>query len=160
MVFTYPNIDLSKIKQEVLLLKEVSKSYTNRYDAIFDCQSFSVVVKSFLCALNGISKSNFDVYVKNIQGYIQTEDNNSPICFDKALKRDLKPTAKYSFVYGIDMKDTKLYFQDDVVSIGNGDLIVFKTEQFIEDKSTKTNRIALIGSLTDELTPSNNNTLI
>ena len=95
---------------------------------------------------------DFEVYVKNMWGYVQSSSEAGLIKFNKSFKDQIIVPSKYSFIYVVKMPDTTVHLNVDEelnrqVTLNEGDLLVFKTEDFIKEESTSKNRIALIGSM-------------
>ena len=148
----YNPINSNSLKKDILESKKIIKPIQNRYDIIFDTKSILDVVNKVIETLNTTTNESFDVYVRRLQSYIQTQDSSEFIYFEKSLGRDLLPTSKYSFIFMIDSVDTILFFKSiGEIKIQKDELIIFETNDFIKDSSTECNRIALIGSLTNNI---------
>lgn len=147
------NINLSSLRADVLSVIETIKPKNNIYDIIFNCNNFSIITDFVLNIIKEKTNENFDIYIKNLQSYIQTSTHPSPIIFDKTLKKGIKPISKYSFILMLDSENTNLYLtpNKNKINLKNGELIIFNTNDFIKDEFDIPNRIALIGSLTNEL---------
>lgn len=145
------NVDFYNLKKDIFSTLDTIKPNLNRYDIIFESLSINTVVSSFINSVEKVFEENLNIHVKLIQSYIQTIDNPSPILFSKVIKREIKPTAKYSFIFFIDPGDTLLEFSYGNVIPLQGDLIIFKTYDFIRDTSDSSDRIALLGSITNEI---------
>jgi hypothetical protein len=60
--------------------------------------------------------------------------------------------SKYSFIYLIKSDNTDLIFQNDLrFKMEIGDLMIFETKNFVEDQSEILDRIALVGSLSNDI---------
>lgn len=155
-IYVTTSVNLDLLKKDILEAKEIIKPNQNRYDILFDSKNILSIVGSILKSISNITNESFEIYIKNIQSYIQTNDINNSIYFEKALSRDLVPTSKYSFIFMISSDNTNLHFKSiGNVKLNNGELIVFKTEDFLKDEYDTPNRIALIGSLTNDITSTN-----
>lgn len=149
------NISLDSVKNDILQIPKTIKSKSNTYDVIFSCDNFSNILDTVIHALCINTKETFNTYVKNIQGYIQTDELNTPIVFDRILKRGISPTSKYSFIFIVSSIKTSLHFKtnnsNERIEVLNGDLVIFKTGDFTRDEYDKSNRIALLGSITNNI---------
>lgn len=145
------SVDFYNLERDILSTLDTIKPNLNRYDIIFESGNINTIISSFINNVEKIFKEDFSVHVKLIQSYIQTVDNPSPILFSKVIKREIKPTAKYSFIFFTDPGDTLLEFSYGNVKPSIGDLIIFKSHDFIRDTSTSSDRIALLGSITNEI---------
>lgn len=150
LIHTY-RFDLQSFKTDILISKDIMKPKLNQYDIIFKCDNFSNILKIVTDTISNETSEIFDVYVKKLQSYIQTQTNNSPIGFEMGLKRGIIPHAKYSFIFMVDSLNTTVYLKSKKIELSNGDLLIFKTDDFVKDESTSFNRLALIGSLTNEI---------
>tara|TARA_B110000977_G_scaffold155340_1_gene197589 strand:+ start:3822 stop:4322 length:501 start_codon:yes stop_codon:yes gene_type:complete len=149
------DIDIDLVINDILQIPESIKSNSNIYDVIFNCNSFSNILDKVIQTLSISTGEKFTTYVKNIQGYIQTDELSTPIVFDKMLKRRISSTPKYSFIFIASQTKTRLYFKTvsstKNIEVSNGDLVIFKTSDFIKDEYDKSNRIALLGSITNDI---------
>ncbi len=145
---------LESYKQDILLNKELTnKVYSNMYEVLFDCTNFTETLNSTLKNIQEHTKENFDVYVKNMWGYVQDGTRTERIDFKKTFKDQLTILPKYSFMYLVDSSETHIHLNasgelNRQISLNPGDLLIFETEDFIQDESRDQNRIALIGSIT------------
>jgi hypothetical protein len=144
-------IDFYNLQKDILSTLDTIKPNLNRYDIIFESPNINTIIGSFINNIENVFKEDFSIHVKLIQSYIQTVDNSSPILFSKVIKREIKPTAKYSFIFFTKPGDTILEFSYGNVKPLIGDLIIFKSHDFIRDTSTSSDRIALLGSITNEI---------
>lgn len=159
-IITNLDIDLKLIKSDVLEIPNTMKPRDNRYDVLFNCNTFDTILNSVIKIISDETNEIFDIYIKRLQGYIQTNDSNTPIIIERQLKNGILPIPKYSFIYMIDAFDTKLEINSNIVNPLNGDLIIFKTINFVKDECSNFNRIALIGSITNELNVTSRNNLL
>jgi hypothetical protein len=144
-------INFYKLEEDIFSTLDTIKPNLNRYDIIFESPDINMVINSFINNIEKTFEEDFSIHVKLIQSYIQTVDNSSPILFSKVIKREIKPTAKYSFIFFIEPKDTLLEFSYGNVKPLIGDLIIFKSHEFIKDNSNSSDRIALLGSITNDI---------
>lgn len=144
-------MDLNILENDIILASNTIKPDQNRYDIIFKCSSINIVVDEFIKNLERHFGGNYEVHVKLIQSYIQTKNVFTPIIFNKVLKREIKPTSDYSFIIFTNPGNTLLKFTSTTQKVKKGDLIIFKTEDFVKDISRDLDRIALIGSITNKI---------
>ena len=151
-----PNIDLDLLEHDIILNSEHVKPEFNRYSLWVESHEFSKIVEVVLDNLKEETKENFDVYVKNIFTYIQ-EESQQKIKFTKQLKNGINPISKYSFIFFTKSFDSKvlLKLNNKIIEVilNDGDLLIFKTENFSSDESQTYKRIGIYGSLTNEITP-------
>ena len=151
-----PNIDLDLLEHDIILNSEHVKPEFNRYSLWVESHEFSKIVEVVLDNLKEETKENFDVYVKNIFTYIQ-EESQQKIEFTKQLKNVINPISKYSFIFFTKSFDSKvlLKLNNKIIEVilHDGDLLIFKTENFSSDESQTYKRIGIYGSLTNEITP-------
>jgi hypothetical protein len=151
-----PNIDLDLLEHDIILNSEHVKPEFNKYSLWVESHEFSKIVEVVLDNLKEETKENFDVYVKNIFTYIQ-EESQQKIEFTKQLKNGINPISKYSFIFFTKSFDSKvlLKLNNKIIEVilHDGDLLIFKTENFSSDESQTYKRIGIYGSLTNEITP-------
>ena len=156
MITKLINVNLEKLQDytaDILLNKKLTNtSPSNMYEILFDCKNFDEVSNIFLEKLKESESGDFEVYVKNMWGYVQSSSEAGLIKFNKSFKDQIIVPSKYSFIYAVKMPDTIIHLNVDEelnrqVILNEGDLLVFKTEDFIKEESTSKNRIALIGSI-------------
>jgi len=145
--------NLKSYESDILLNKKLlNNSPSNMYEIIFDCENFDKIINVVLNTLKKETKDGFDVYVKNLWGYVQEIKNPNVIQFDKNFKNQVSVSPKYSFIYGVKSFNTdfNLETNDGVVEkikINDGDLLIFDNNFYRGDESDNLNRIFLIGSI-------------
>ena len=150
-------IDVDVVFDEIILNKSITmKSKTNMYEVLFQSKCISKIFDTIINILKNETNEDFDVYIKTIWGYVQTTIDNRCIIIDKKLKDELSPKGKYSFIYCIKADNTLISLKDkneNVVDtqLKDGNLIIFKTDNFVKDESTSLDRVLLVGSLTNEI---------
>lgn len=156
MITKLTGVNLEKLQDytaDILLNKKLTNiSSSNMYEILFDCKNFDEVFDTFLEKLKESESGDFDVYVKNMWGYVQDGSETGLIKFNRNFKDQIIVPSKYSFIYTVKMPDTTVHLSVDEelnrqVTLNEGDLLIFKTEDFIKEESTSKNRIALIGSI-------------
>jgi len=74
---------------------------------------------------------------------------------EKQLKRGINPKSKYSFILFIKSFKSKisLRLKNEIkeIVLEDGDLLIFKTEDFLCDEFSTPERIGIYGSLTNEI---------
>lgn len=153
-------LDLQRLKEDVEQSADIINSDSNQYDIIFQSKLLNKLESSFTSILTKLTQENFDVYVKRFQAYIQTEMSSEGIRLERELKRGLKPLPKYSFILFIEGKQTKLVFNSASIVPRDGELVVFKTEDFIKEECTNYNRVGILGSLTNNISTNTSQILI
>lgn len=151
MITKLTNVNLEKLQDytaDILLNKNLTNaSSSNMYEILFDCKNFDEVFDAFLKELRENENEDFEVYVKNMWGYVQSDSETGLIKFNRNFKDQIIIPSKYSFIYAVEMPDTIIHLKANEVNLQNGDLLIFKTEDFIKEESTNKSRIALIGSI-------------
>jgi len=136
------------LQDDILLNKHLTNiSPSNMYEILFDSEAFDEVLDTVLKKLTEQTQSNFDAYVKNMWGYIQSIDEPEFINFNRNFKDQIIIPSEYSFIYAVKMPDTAIHLKTGKVDLQDGDLLVFKTENFLHDETKATDRIALVGSI-------------
>lgn len=143
--------DISRIESDLLICPDIIKPSGNMYDIIFESDSLESLLSKFIEWIKGAYGVRFDGYVKSLQAYIQSEDCPDLISIPKVLKREIKPIAEYSFILFTKADNTTLYFKNNHIDIKDGEMIIFKTDEYIKDETNSNTRIALIGSVTDKI---------
>lgn len=151
-----PNIDLSDIENDIRINSNVVKMQSHKHVLMIHTDSFSELFKTILDNLKNETLEPFDEYVKNSFTFIETENSGEIINFSKQLKSDINLISKYSFIYLTKSFSTKISLnlntKQNQVEIGDGDLLLFKTEDFIGEACLTPKRIGLFGSLTNLIT--------
>jgi hypothetical protein len=156
MIIKLTNVNLNNLenlKTDILLNRELTNiSPSNMYEILFDSQSFGNIFNTVLQKLKEITNENFSVYVKNMWGYIQNTEETKSINFDINFKNQITIPSNYSFIYVVESNITNVHLTKtngdiELVSLNKGDLLIFKTEDFINDESIDVNRIVLVGSI-------------
>lgn len=136
------------IQDDIELNKYLTNiSPSNMYEILFDSEAFNKVLNTVLEKLTEQTQSNFDVYVKNMWGYVQSRDEPGFINFSRSFKDQIIIPSEYSFIYAVKTPDTTIHLKTEKVNLQNGDLLIFKTEDFLQDESETVDRIALVGSV-------------
>ena len=155
MILKFENLfseSLQSFKEDILLNKNLTNvSESNMYDILFDCQNFDNITNTVLTKIENIIHEDFNVYVKNLWGFIQTEIENKKLQILPYLKDELSIKPKYTFIYVIESIETVLQIDNELMNLKNGDLVIFKSEHNFEDRSNNSNKILIIGSLTNDL---------
>ena len=157
MIKKITNIDqhiMNECENDILLNKQLTNiSPSNMYEILFDCENFDKIFNIFLKELKEETNKNFDVYVKNMWGYIQNETDNQPINLIRNFKNQIIIPSEYSFIYSIKSNITSVFIkkENDIQNIilNKGDMLIFKTSDFIKEESDLQNRIALVGSVSE-----------
>jgi hypothetical protein len=120
------------------------------YEILFDSDSFDEIFNIVLQKLKEFTNQNFDTYVKNMWGYIQNDDDF--INFNMDFKDQVSIMPEYSFIYLVNSKNTDVCLKDEngviqKVKLNEGEILIFKTKNFLNEVSQNKKRIALVGSL-------------
>ena len=151
MILHLTNINSENLKQDIILNKDLTNiSSSNMYEILFDSESFDEIFNIVLQKLKEFTNQNFDTYVKNMWGYIQNDDDF--INFNMDFKDQVSIMPEYSFIYLINSKNTDVCLkgENDViekVKLNEGEILIFKTKNFLNEVSQNKKRIALVGSL-------------
>ena len=154
-----PNIDLSDIENDIILNYNVVKTQFGKQVLMIHTDSFLELFKIILSNLSIETGEPFDEYVKSSFTFIETENSGEIIKFNKQLKSDINLISKYSFIYLTKSFNTKILLKLGTtlneIEISDGDLLLFKTEDFISDTSLTPERIGVFGSLTNLISNDN-----
>ena len=151
MTLHLTNINSENVKQDIILNKDLTNiSSSNMYEILFDSESFDEIFNIVLQKLKEFTNKNFDTYVKNMWGYIQNDDDF--INFKMNFKDQVSIRPEYSFIYLANSENTDVLLKDenDVVekiNLNEGEILIFKTKNFLNEVSQNKKRIALVGSL-------------
>ena len=151
MIIHLTNINSENLKQDIILNKDLTNiSSSNMYEILFDSESFDEIFNIVLQKLKEFTNQNFDTYVKNMWGYIQNDDDF--INFNMDFKDQVSIRPEYSFIYLINSKNTDVCLKDEndvieKVKLNEGEILIFKTKNFLNEVSQNKKRIALVGSL-------------
>ena len=142
---------------EILLNKKITKVSTdNLYEILINSNELKLITKNVIEIIKNISNENFDVFCKNLWGYVQTSDEPDLIKINNLIHKPIFVKPKWSFFYFIETNNTILQFKIGLKKIElipeSNELIIFPTEFFIKDNSTENNRIALVGSISNDIT--------
>lgn len=157
MILKLTNINYDKLQSyenDILLNKKLTNiSPSNMYEILFNCPNFNTIFDLFLNEIKKTSKDLFDVYVKNMWGYIQTSNDTTAINFTNQFKSQVTISSEYSFIYLIKSNISSIFIKNDKniqnIILTPGDLLIFKTSDFIKDENDTNDRIALIGSISN-----------
>jgi hypothetical protein len=151
--FTDLNLNLTQLEADVLLNKSLTNvSPTNMYEILFDCDNFDKILNVALEEIKNYTGNDLEVYVKNMWGYVQTTKRNESINFNIDFKNQVSVDSEYSFIYPVKSLETYVHLDDSdelvrQVSLNEGEMLIFKTKNFIKEECTDGNRIALVGSI-------------
>lgn len=123
---------------------------SNMYEILFDCKYFNKTLDIALKEIKEHTRSDFEVYIKNMWGYMQNEQQNEPIDFKRNLRDQLSVESEYSFVHLVRSSKTTFYFkhQDEGINLSQGDMLIFKTDYFLREEFDTEDRLALVGAIT------------
>jgi hypothetical protein len=85
-------------------------------------------------------------------GYVQTTKRNEDINFNIDFKNQVSVDSEYSFIYLVKSLETYVHLDNSdelikQVNLNQGEMLIFKTKDFIKEESTDRSRIALVGSM-------------
>ena len=153
MILHLTNIVSENLESDIILNKNLTNiSPSNMYEILFDSENFDKILNIVLQKITKTTNTEFDVYVKNMWGYIQNTEETKSINFDINFKNQITIPSNYSFIYIVESNKTNIHLKKtngdiELVSLNEGDLLIFKTEDFVNDESIDINRIALVGSI-------------
>ena len=151
MILHLTNINSENLESDIILNKNLTNiSSSNMYEILFDSESFDKILNIVLQKLKEVTNQNFDTYVKNMWGYIQNDDDF--INFNMAFKDQVSIIPEYSFIYMVNSKNTDIFLKDEndvieKIKLNEGEILIFKTNSFLNEDSQNKKRIILIGSL-------------
>lgn len=147
------NLNLTQFEADILLNKSLTNvSPTNMYEILFDCDNFNRVFNVALEEIKNYTGNDLEVYVKNMWGYVQTTKRNEDINLNIDFKNQVSVDSEYSFIYLVKSLETYVHLDnsDELIEQANlnqGEMLIFKTKDFIKEESTDRSRIALVGSM-------------
>ena len=147
------NLNLTQFEADILLNKSLTNvSPTNMYEILFDCDNFNKVFNVALEEIKNYTSNDLEVYVKNMWGYVQTTKRNEDINLNIDFKNQVSVDSEYSFIYLVKSLETYVHLDnsDELIEQANlnqGEMLIFKTKDFIKEESTDRSRIALVGSM-------------
>ena len=153
MILHLTNIVSENLESDIILNKNLTNiSPSNMYEILFDSENFDKILNIVLQKITETTNTEFDVYVKNMWGYIQNTEETKSIDFNINFKNQITIPSNYSFIYIVESNKTNIHLKKingdiELVSLNEGDLLIFKTEDFVNDESIDINRIALVGSI-------------
>lgn len=153
MIVQLPNINLNNLYLhgiDLLANRAVTTlQRSNMYEILFECEYFNKILNLALKEIKKYTNDDFEVYIKNMWGYMQNEQQNEPIDFNKSLKDQLLIKSQYSFIHLVKSSKTIFYFknQKEEVNLTQGDILIFKTENFLREEFDTEDRLALVGSI-------------
>lgn len=123
---------------------------SNMYEILFDCKYFDKILNLALKEIKEYTGEDFEIYIKNMWGYMQNGEQNEPIDFNKNLRDQLFTKSEYSFIHLVKSSKTTFYFkgQQEGINLTQGDMLIFKTESFLREEFDTNDRLALIGAIT------------
>lgn len=147
------NLNLTQFEADILLNKSLTNvSPTNMYEILFDCDNFNKVFNVALEEIKNYTSNDLEVYVKNMWGYVQTTKRNEDINLNIDFKNQVSVDSEYSFIYLVKSLETYVHLDNSdelikQVNLNQGEMLIFKTKDFIKEESTDRSRIALVGSM-------------
>lgn len=158
-------VSLLELEKDIFLNRTITNiSPSNMYEIIFTSKNFVFVEKNILDHIKKITNKKFDVYVKNFWGYVQDKIDVSFVSINKTkIKEGIITQPNYSFVLPIKGSFQILLknkIEEQLIFVSPGEACVFNTENFIEHIGEIENRIAIIGSISDNLLKEKNVSLI
>jgi hypothetical protein len=154
------NSNLDSLIGDIFLNKKITnQSPSNMYEFLFESETLNGFFDYVIDTLKTETGENFDVLVKTIYGYIQDEENQEPIMIDKKLKEGLTTISKYSFILNVQSEDTSITIKsgaDNIktITLKEGKLVIFKTEDFVRCENNGSNKVLIVGSLSNDITKS------
>lgn len=147
-VFKIPTV-FSRLVEDIRINSEVVLMEGKKRSMLINSEDTSLFLYYLIEALEDFTQSSYDTYVKNIYSF---EDLPTQVIdFPKQILDDIDVISDYSFIYLIRGKETEITFKSDKIFINDGDLVVFKTHEFVRQQSSLSNRIGLFGSITNNL---------
>jgi len=93
MIIKLTNVNLNNLDNlttDIILNKELTNiSPSNMYEILFDCENFDNIFNIFLQKIKENTTDSFDVYVKNMWGYIKNENETKSIDFNINFKNQI-----------------------------------------------------------------------
>lgn len=141
-----------RINSELVLMEGSKRSF------LINSAATTIFLESLIEALEDFTGASFETYVKNIYSF---EDLPTQVIdFPKQILDDIDVISDYSFLYLIKGDETEITFKLDKIFINEGDLVVFKTDEFVKQQSPLNNRLGLFGSISNKLNKEPNKTTL
>lgn len=163
MIRSYLNIDNTTLGEQLFKNKQITKvSPSNSYEMLLTSNQIKEIVSNVIDLIESHYNQKIEIYIKNLWGYIQNNDELqnltiNPFIYNEGIS--IKP--KWSFLYFVETDTSKIKFNinSDFLEINfkKGELVVFESDYFVKDMSNDTNRIVLVGSITNSLSNTNQN---
>lgn len=149
-------LDLDLLGKEILLNKEITLlNLSNLYEILYQSDNFKILTDTIIQNIKSNTNENFNCFIKSLYGYICDNINKNKLTFNKKqLKEGLKPSPKYSFIFGVKSEmEIILYLENKPTSyvIEESELLIFNTKDFLEDNSSVNHRLAIAGSITNDI---------
>lgn len=152
-VFKIPTV-FSNLVQDIKINSEVVLMEGTKRSMLINSDNTSLFLYYLIEALEDFTQTSFDLYVKNIYSF---EDLPTQVIdFPKQILDDIDIISDYSFLYLIRGDETEITFKSDKIFIKDGDMVVFKTDEYIKQQSLSSNRIGLFGSIANKLNNESN----
>jgi hypothetical protein len=144
------DVDLENLKSQLMINKTaITATSSNSYDILIKSKLIDDVLLFILNEIYLRTNQNIYCYVKNLCGYF-SNDFNGKLTYNKnTLKENLKVTPQYSFILVIDSKMNVELKNHRLFEVSKGQLLIFNTNDFLNDISEDISIIALVGSLTN-----------
>lgn len=145
-VFKIPTV-FSSLVQDIKINSEVVLMEGTKRSMLINSDNTTLFLHYLIEALEDFTQTSFDSYVKNIYSF---EDLPTQVIdFPKQILDDIDIISDYSFLYLIRGDETEITFKSDKIFINDGDMVVFKTDEYIKQQSSSSNRIGLFGSISN-----------
>lgn len=151
------NLNHLDIEDDILLNKDITIiSPSNMYEFFFESKKLKILQGHVIDLIKKNTGENFEIYSKNMWGYIQTEKDQQNIKLNSSiLGEGIKLESKWSFIYFTRTEKTIINLMSNTIKESvypkAGELLIFPTNYFYEDFSEENDRIALIGSITNDI---------
>lgn len=150
-----PNIDFNSLEEDIILNTKHVKLEDDKRVLMIESQNFSNLIDIVLTKIGESTNENFNVIIKKTFTYLQDQDLTQKIEFTKQIKDNINATSKYSFILFIKSFNSRFLLKSknniNEVVLNDGDLLIFKTDDYKGDISTSNNRIGVYGSITNEI---------
>jgi hypothetical protein len=142
--------ELKNYEEDLLSNKKLTNIYTsNCYELLFDNDGLDMLLNDILIELKKTTSKNFDIYIKNMWGFINNENENEVINFNHDFKNGINLKPEFSFIYLIKSERTNIYLKSlqNKIELNRGDILIFETNDFLKEEPINKDRMLIFGSI-------------
>jgi len=141
------DVDLVQLIKDVELNESlITHSVSDKIELIFDYSSFKLLNKIILDEIYKMHPFDEKVYIKKIFSQYQQYNELDNIHFEKNINSSTKVLSEYSFILPLSGDELIINLNKKIYNIKTGNIIIFNTVPFLENKSKMNRRLILFGS--------------